>query len=77
MYQNVGARAGYERPVVAQVVCERGVQRCQYERIDDRYPAPHAQPHEMVDVPLVEQVLRLAVVGAERAELDAVLEHER
>ena len=75
--QQVGLVAGRDRAVLAQAVPERRVERREHERVLGRDPGRDRAPHHRVDVPLVGDVLGLAVVGAERHPRRAELGDER
>ena len=71
--QQVGLVARRDRAEVGRARAKRGVQRRADERVLGRDPGRDRVAHHRVDVPVVGDVLRLAVVGAERDPARAVL----
>ena len=76
-HDEVGAEAGRDRPEAVEPVRLGGVQRRHHEHVLDRDALGDRDPAHLVDVALAQQHVRLAVVGAERAELRPVLAHQR
>ena len=75
--QEIGLVAGRDRAEVRQAVPRRRVQRGAHERILGRDPGRDRIAHHPVDVAVVGDVLRLAVVGAERDAAGPVLGEQR
>ena len=62
---------------MVEAVVARRVGARQQQRVDLRHAGGHRQPRAVVDVPEPQQRVGLAVVGAERRQLGAVLDHVR
>jgi hypothetical protein len=75
--EHVGLVAGGDRAEVREPVPRRGVQGRDDEGVLRRDPGGDGLAHHRVDVPLLRDVLRLAVVRAERDPMRAVLAQER
>jgi hypothetical protein len=75
--QQVGLVARGDRAVAREAVPQRGVVRGHHQRVLGRDAEAHGVADDRVHVPVLRDVLRLAVVGAERHPSRAELRHER
>ena len=75
--QQVGLAPGRDRAEMVEPVVVRGVVRRHHERVLGRDAELDRVAHHRVDVPVLGDVLRLAVVGAERDAVRPVLGDER
>ena len=73
--EDVRLHAGAEAAEPVKAVVAGRVGGCEQERVDLGQPGRHREPRAVVDVAGAQQRVGLAVVGAERREVRAMLEH--
>jgi len=69
--------AGSQRAVLGQAVVPRGVDRRHRDRVGGRTAEPHRLADDVVDVPFIDEVVRLAIIRAQQTVGGSEPQHER